>query len=122
MSKSDGVQKRFAAWRRKSPKRSRIPKTLGQAAVREARKQGVWRTARRLRLDYYSLKRRLEEKPPSRKPPESMKFVELPRNVLGGGTGGVVEFRNPQGTQLRVEFRNAADASALAKALWDDRG
>ena len=121
MGRPDPLQKRFATWRRKSPGRSRIPDALWRAAVREARKHGLWRTARRLRLDYYSLKRRLDESGPVGKT-SPMEFVELPGKVLEAGPGNVVELRDAQGTRLRAEFREAADASALARTLWENRG
>jgi hypothetical protein len=55
------VRERFAEWRRKRKPRTRIPGPLWAAAVKMVGKYGLHRTARALRVDYYSLKRRVEE-------------------------------------------------------------
>ncbi len=47
-------------WRANRQARERIPEPLWDAAVKVAGRYGVHRTAKSLRLDYYSLKRRLE--------------------------------------------------------------
>jgi hypothetical protein len=47
-------------WRRTREKRGRIPESLWAAAVKAAGRHGVSRTATVLRLDYYSLKERVE--------------------------------------------------------------
>ncbi len=49
---------RLAAWRATKKPRSRIPEALWEMAVKLAAKHGVHRTARTLKLDYYSLKKR----------------------------------------------------------------
>ena len=55
-----GVCREFEKWRRTRPPRSPIPAALWALAVAHAREAGVHATARRLRLNYYSLKQRVE--------------------------------------------------------------
>jgi hypothetical protein len=57
----EGVRRRFEHWRRTHRRRSRIPEALWAAAVRAAGRCGIHRTSKALRLDYYSLKDRVEE-------------------------------------------------------------
>jgi hypothetical protein len=57
----EGVQRRFERWRGTHEARSRIPDALWAAAVRAAGRCGIHRTSKALRLDYYSLKERVEE-------------------------------------------------------------
>ena len=47
-------------WRSSHILRRRLPEELWEAAVGVARQEGVYRTARALRLDYTNLKRRIE--------------------------------------------------------------
>jgi hypothetical protein len=55
-----GVQRRFERWRRTRRGHARIPNSLWSAAVKAAGRHGLHRTVRALRLDYYSLKERVE--------------------------------------------------------------
>jgi hypothetical protein len=116
------LQGRFAAWRRNRPHRgSRIPEILWGAAVQLAREWGVSQTSQRLGLDYYSLKRRLQGKPPAAIPARPVEFVEIPGKVLSAGPGCVVELQDPKGLRLRVELRDAAGAESVARSLWRAR-
>jgi len=57
----EGVRRRFERWRRTRRVRSRIPEPLWASAVRAAGTYGIHRSAKALRLDYYSLKERVEQ-------------------------------------------------------------
>ena len=57
----EGVQQRFVHWRTTHKARSRIPDSLWTAAVKMAGRYGLHRTARALRVEYYSLKKRVEQ-------------------------------------------------------------
>jgi len=61
-SRLKGIQRRFERWRRTHRVRSRISDSLWAAAVKVAGTYGIHRTARALRVDYYSLKKRVEQK------------------------------------------------------------
>src|SRR2546427_3558304 len=52
------VRHRFDFWRKTRKRCSPIPETLWSSAVELAREHGLHRTARTLRLNYYSLKKR----------------------------------------------------------------
>ena len=77
----EGIQRRIERWRQTCEVRSRIPDSLWAAAVRMARAYGVNRTARALRLDYYGLKKRVEQQAVVavnvREAKGSARFVEL---------------------------------------------
>jgi hypothetical protein len=60
-AKLEAVRRRFDRWRKAHRPRSRIPDTLWDVAVRTAGTDGIHPTTRALRLDYYSLKERLEQ-------------------------------------------------------------
>jgi hypothetical protein len=57
-SQFERVQHRFDLWRKTRKRCSPIPETLWSSAVELAREHGLHRTARALRLNYYSLKKR----------------------------------------------------------------
>jgi hypothetical protein len=61
-SRLEGLRRRFERWRRTRKVRSRIPESLWAAAVKSAAKYGIHRTAKALRVDYYALKKRAEQK------------------------------------------------------------
>ena len=72
---------RLAAWRRTKKPRSRIPEALWELAVELAGKHGLNRTARSLKLDYYSLKDRVDATPKNGKTNPAA-FLELPPVAL----------------------------------------
>ncbi len=83
----EGVQRRFERWRRVHRFRSRIPDRLWAAAVRAASASGIHRTAKALRVDYYSLKRRVQQEAAvTRVLPggEAGSFIELTAALSGG--------------------------------------
>ena len=55
----EGVRRRFEQWRIVQKARARIPDSLWASAVKLAHVYGITRTAKALRVDYYSLKKRL---------------------------------------------------------------
>jgi hypothetical protein len=56
----EGVRRRLERWRGTRRAGARIPEPLWSAAVKVAERYGIHRTTKALRLDYYSLKRRVE--------------------------------------------------------------
>ena len=82
------------------------------------------RTAATLRLDYYQLKRRLNENssPPAgpAQPSAERRFEKLPASAFGSPLECVIEFENREGARLRIEWRgNAApDLAALGRDFW----
>ncbi len=114
-----GLRRRFDEWRRLRPGRTRIPEPLWAAAVQAAREHGIWRTSRQLKLDYYSLKRRLAGT--NRQVPAPIHFVEVTPQVLSPGPACVLEITDGRGRRLRVELRDAAGTDVLARTLWRGR-
>jgi len=117
----DGLKGRFAVWRGKRARGSLIPEPLWGAAVKAAREQGVWQTSKHLRVDYYSLKKRVEREHPKAVTGAPIEFVEIPGKVLSSGPGCVVQIEDRRGVRLRVELRDAAGAEGLARSLWRGR-
>jgi len=58
----EGLRRRFERWRQTRKVRSRIPEPLWASAVKVAGTYGIHRTAKALRVDYYALKKRVEQK------------------------------------------------------------
>jgi len=60
----EGLRRRFERWRQTRKVRSRIPEPLWASAVKVAGTYGIHRTAKALRVDYYALKKPVEEHGP----------------------------------------------------------
>ncbi len=74
---------RFAVWRRTREVGMRIPEPLWRLASRLAVAYGVCRTASELGLNYYGLKRRVEEQAsPAHRSAGRPAFLELPASTL----------------------------------------
>jgi hypothetical protein len=119
-----GVQQEFETWRRTHRPRATLPAPLWAAAAAVAREAGLNVTARRLRLNYYALKRHMEgtgraARPAASGPPA---FVELtpPRPWPPGAPECVIELADGQGATLRITLPSPAlpDVVALTQALW----
>ncbi len=110
---------RFQAWRRQRRAGSRIPRTLWRLAVRLATAHGVSRTATALGLDYYTLKRRLEEAGSAPPEPRGAAFVELPAPMLAGKQC-LVELDRGAAARMRVHLLGyeTADVEALVRRFW----
>jgi len=108
---------RFEAWRRTREVGARIPERLWTLAVTLAREHGLSRTAGALKLDYDSLKKRVESKN-SAPVPLSATFVELSPTSAAGEC--VIECEDGSGASLRVHLRGCEtpDLAALARCFW----
>jgi len=112
-------------WRRKHGGRgSRIPEELWSEAAKVARAQGVYATARALRLNYERLKDRVgvAKAGGALAGHAQAAFVELPVGSLGGGRT-IVEFIGRGGEQMRIHLASASSAGlvGLAEAFWSRR-
>jgi hypothetical protein len=118
------VRRRFEAWRRNRTVRTRIPDSLWAAAVKVAERHGVHRTAKALRVDYYGLKKRVEEKAdPSANVPvrgDVATFVELASPLSAGSVECLVELEDDSGAKMRVHLKGveAPDLVALSGSFW----
>ncbi len=115
---------RVERWRERGAKRGRMPEELWAAAVSLAQAHGLYRVARALRLDYGSLKKRVERSPDS-EPGDTDdvgRFVEIDARHLVPGlasSGAVVELLDAEGTKLvvRLSGRESLDVPALVEAF-----
>ena len=135
-ARSETVRRRFELWRSKRQGRERIPERLWTAAVKLAAMQGLWPTARTLRLDYYALKKRVEAASPSDAPVGSMPtqkaparnasitkvsiqdpvttFVELTPLEPPGTSECIVELEHPCGTKMRIRLSGRQSPEVVA--------
>ena len=111
---------RFARWRR-SRERRRIPEELWTLAAKLAGRYGVNTTARALRVDYYSLKRRMDGGGEGeRRRPAPAGFVEIVPGPFTPGRGCLIEFEDPRGTKMRVHLPGeGTDLLALGRLFLE---
>jgi len=123
------LRRRFEAWRRTRKVRSRIPEPLWDSAVKLAKKHGLHRTAKALRVNYYALKERLEGEAASgvRDMPEggAAMFLELAAtppasSKLAGSCECTLELEDGDGSKMRVHLSGVAtpDLVALSRSFW----
>jgi hypothetical protein len=93
----EGVKRRFERWRRTRRGHARIPDALWAAAVIAAGVHGLNRTVRALRLDYYSLKERVEQQ----------------ASTASGPTAKAATGRGRRSARKRFRRREADPARAL---------
>ena len=116
----DAARRGFEQWRATREGPSRIPERLWTVAMRAARRFGVHRTSRALRLDYAVLKRRATADAAVSLSQDIAhpSFVEL---VPAGGSRAeyVVELEDPSGARMRLEVKGipAPDLVALTRSL-----
>jgi hypothetical protein len=116
------VQRKIEQWRERHRPRSPLPEELWREAAELAGVHGINRTARALRLDYYSLKKRAaiaaagDERTPE--------FVE----VLPGGLGDVrpqclIELEDGGGAKMRIHLQGGSlpDVAELTRAFRECR-
>lgn len=115
------VCRRFERWRRAHTGRLPIPERLWASAVELALEHGLHRTARALRLDYYSLKKRLSavEGPPCR-PTSKATFVELLPPGASGVSACTIEMENAQGGKMKIHLQGlgSPDLAVLIDSFW----
>lgn len=114
----------FGRWRRSRKRGARIPEALWRAAAAAGQEHGVSKTAQALRLDYYTLKKRVEsgaEERPVAAPSSEVKFLEIPLGAASARPECVIEFEDAQGARLRVELQGSAlaELETVARSLWN---
>jgi hypothetical protein len=114
------VRQRFEHWRRTHRERARISDSLWAAAVKAARSHGICRTAKALRVDYYSLKQRLEQSSAGTQGLSQANFLELPPFTPASLGECTVEWEDAAGSTMRVHLRGfpAPDLAALGRSFW----
>ncbi len=114
------VRGRLERWRStRAARRAPIPAALWAAAVRVARRHGLYLTARTLRLDYTALKQHLQAADARATVPASPTFVEFaPLPVPTSPCDCVIEIEAPRGGRMRVQVKGVPDLVALSRAVW----
>ncbi len=123
-----GVCRAFETWRRTRPSRSPIPAPLWALAVEAAREYGVHATARRLHLDYDSLKQHVAAAGEAGAPdarPAPPAFVEVVAAGLPPAEVNecVIDLADARGTTLRIALKSPGlpDLEALSQVFWRAR-
>jgi hypothetical protein len=113
------ARQQFEHWREVRPSLSPIPKKLWALAVKIAQEHGVSRTAETLRLNYYTLKERLQTAGGSTHRPQSTStFVELVPQPSGALC--TIELEVGQGAKMKIQLARpeAVDLVALIRNFW----
>jgi hypothetical protein len=118
----ESVRQRLERWRRNRKHRSPIPKGLWASAADLACRYGLAKTARALRLDYYSLKERMEagKRQGSRKMSAQPAFVELIPPPAPAVPECTMELENSSGARMRIHLKGAGmpDLTDLSESFW----
>jgi hypothetical protein len=121
------VRRRIERWRQTRKVRSAIPDALWAVAVRMANVYGMNRTARALRLNYYGLKKRVEQQVVAATDVAAMKgavpFIELAPLASTGHCECLLELEKAGGARMRIQLKGVAapDLAALSQAFWNGR-
>lgn len=121
----ESVRRRIERWRRSREVRSPIPDSLWAAAVRMASAYGMNRTARTLRLNYYGLKKRVEQQEAgvvgAAGAEGEVPFIELAPLPSPGVCECLLELEKVGGARMRIQLKGIAmpDLAALSQAFWD---
>ncbi len=121
----DGARRRFERWRQSRKGHTPIPESLWAAAVKLAGRYGVSRTARVLRLAYYSLQERVGQatggSASSSPPLNSPAFLELAVPSGGGPGECLVEWEDAAGAKMRVHLKGieVPGLVALSRSFWE---
>lgn len=113
----ESIRRRFEQWRQTCRARTRIPDSLWSAAVKMAERHGTCRTAKALRLGYYSLKERVEREAAVNK----ATFLELPLPSPTVAWECLLEWEDTAGAKMRVHLKGVAvpDLVALSRSFWE---
>ena len=116
------LSRQIEQWRHTRPYRMAMPETLWTLAANVARQHGLARVARFTRLDYYSLKERIEslEQGSSATPVVKPTFIELQRLPVNPVPECTIELEHPRGRRMRIHIKGAPmpDVTALSRTLW----
>jgi hypothetical protein len=116
------AQRKIEQWRRQQRPRARIPEELWREAAELAGVHGINRTARALRLDYYSLKKRAAAA--ARPDEHAPQFVEiLPGGLPASRPECTIEVEDASGAKMRIHLQGGdlPDVAALARAFREGR-
>jgi hypothetical protein len=118
------TRRRFEQWRQTRKTRTRIPESLWSAAVKMAGRYGIFRTAKALRLHYYTLKERVEKQAVASDGLEMENqntFFELAVPSGANSAQCTLEMENASGAKMRVHLKHVEtpDLVALSRSFWE---
>ena len=113
------LKQRFADWRKIRTPGERIPSPLWKSAAKLAAEYGLGQTATVLKLDYYSLKRHVDQQ--AAEMTSSATFIELPAAPVANASECTIELEDGAGASMRMHLKNTEipDVLALARSFWN---
>ena len=124
-ARMEQVRQRIEHWRETRARRGRMPERLWEAAVALAGEHGVYATSQGLRVNYDSLRVRVQGQRPKRRSAKGRgaAFVELdPALPLGpvSPAGPVVELTGADGQKLTLRLTGPGDLDlpGLVREFW----
>lgn len=119
------VRRRFELWRKTRRRCSPIPESLWSSAAKLVREHGLCRTARTLRLNYYSLKKRLSgiEGMPCHSPQKGPTFIEWLHAGQSSSLACTIEMENARGEKMKIHLPGlgSPELAVLAQSFWRTR-
>jgi hypothetical protein len=117
------VRRRLERWRKTRTHRSPIPEAIWASASELASEYGLAKTARELRLDYYSLKERVQASTITGEAQAQTSFVELLPQVSAAPCECTIELEDGSGAKMRVHLKGTTlpDIVGLNDGFWRDR-
>ena len=116
------AQRKIEQWRERHRPRARIPEELWREAAELACAYGINRTAKALRLDYYSLKKRVAAV--ARSGERAPEFVEiLPGGMPATRPECLIEVEDASGAKMRIRVQGGdlPDLAALTRVFREGR-
>ena len=119
VARMERVRQRLERWRgTRAHPRSPIPDDIWAAAVALARRDGLYQTARAVRIDYGALKAHLEAADQAARAGAGPAFVELATPTRRGAGECVIEIDGARATVcIRVPDLTLSDLATLSRTL-----
>ena len=110
----------FEKWRCTRKKRGAVPERLWRMAVKLARKHGIYQTAKALRVNYESLKKRLNGAGEKQEPTSFVEVVPTDAPIFAGN---LIEIEGARGEKIRIRLSGSEklDLCELVRGVWGKR-
>lgn len=114
------TRRRLERWRERRRAGAPMPEELWAAAIKVARRHGVYPTARALGLEYNKLKRLAQSTGEVQPELPTPTFVELIAAQPAGGSHCRIEMEGPGGGRMRIELPPASAELVvnLCRVVW----
>lgn len=113
------LKRKFSDWRGNRTPGHRIPRPLWKSAAKLATEYGLSQTASVLGLDYYSLKRHVDQQ--SGETTSAAAFVELPAAPPAPTGECIIELQDAAGASMRIHLKGTElpDFLELGRSFWN---